>query len=119
MFHFIVSNVVVTSGVIIGLIVSSIIVFVTTVANNIFSFVTFVMDCLDTLGPNDTMIYMILAIASLMFAIMLKINDMLMDDMLKKIAHLIKENKMKTEKIEMLSRQIDSFGEKMNKTKIA
>ena len=112
----IVSKVVIALGLIIGVIASSIIVFATSVVSNALMFAKYVIDELEFGSPRDHAIYVALALATLVFALMFKINDMLLDNIFKKIAYLTKENDRKTAKIEMLSRQIDSYWEKMNKT---
>lgn len=53
---------------------------------------------------------------TIIFVLILKVNAMLLDDIFKKMTYLTKENDMKTLKIEMLSKQIDTYWEKVNKT---
>jgi hypothetical protein len=107
----IVSDVIINSGVIMGVVMSSMVVFATSTVSNILSFTKYMVADLSS----EEIICIAFGITTLIFALILKINAMLLNDIFKKIVFLTKENEMKTAKIEILTRQIDSYWEKMNK----
>lgn len=108
----IVSNVLSTSGLIMGLIASSMFVAVTNMVSNILTFSKYMIYQLSS----EEIICIAFGFTTLMFVLILKVNAMLLDDIFKKMTYLTKENDMKTLKIEMLSKQIDTYWEKVNKT---
>ena len=104
----VVSNVLSTSGLIMGLIASSMFVAVTNMVSSASKTISEL--------SSEEIICFAFAFTTLMFVLILKVNAMLLDDIFKKMAYLTKENDMKTSKIEILSKQIDAYWEKVNKT---
>lgn len=106
------SNAVITFGVIMGLIVSSMALFATSMVRNISLLAQNVLSNMSS----EEIICIAFAITTLMFTLILKVNAMLLDDIFKKVLYLTKENDLKSAKIEMLSGQMDSYWEKITKT---
>lgn len=104
----VVSNVLSTSGLIMGLVASSMFVAVTNMVSSAINIISEL--------SSEEIICFAFAFTTLMFVLILKVNAMLLDDIYKKMAYLTKENDMKTSKIEILSKQIDTYWEKVNKT---
>jgi len=95
-----------------GLIASSMFVAVTNMVSNTLTFAKYIISELSS----EEIICIAFGFTTLMFVLILKVNAMLLDDIYKKMAYLTKENDMKTSKIEILSKQIDTYWEKVNKT---
>lgn len=107
----IVSSVASTFGLIMGVIASSMFVVMTNTVSNSLAFAKYII----SIGTNtltelssEEVICIAFGFTTLMFTLILKVNVMLLNDIFKKIAYLTKENDMKTEKIEMLIKQIEN-----------